>query len=323
MIYTVISDTNNYDRGAANVDDRKLEVLIAAVEEGSFNKAAQRCHCTQSAITQLVNAAESELGCKLVSRSHAGVALTEAGEALMPDIRAAYDALTSLRQSANGITRRKRKLRVGSYASVAATWLPRAIAAFRQAEPGVSVDVSIGSRSLADRLVQQEIDLAICDDWLFEDRLAGNGDWNYRVPQSQSAKRDYSWVPLMDEPLLAVAPYDVMPPSQERISRDDLFEHPYIFDANFVYSEYLTSKVTSLVKVSADEGSTILSMVSCGLGITVLPELSLQNVPEGVSVAHLDPPAKRTLGVAVPRDADPLCQRFARHLSSMFEGAES
>lgn len=62
-----------------SMDNRKLHTLITALRTGSFNKAAQELNCTQSAVTQMMNALENELGCKLLSRSHSGVRLTPAG----------------------------------------------------------------------------------------------------------------------------------------------------------------------------------------------------------------------------------------------------
>lgn len=89
------------------MDDRKLEVLIAAVDLGSFSKAARECHCTQSAVTQLVGSIEAELGCHLLIRSHAGVALTREGAAIMPDVREASDALDRLKRKAADLRARR------------------------------------------------------------------------------------------------------------------------------------------------------------------------------------------------------------------------
>ena len=58
------------------MDNRKLHTLITTLRAGSFNKSAQELNCTQSAVTQMMNALENELGCKILSRSHSGVRLT-------------------------------------------------------------------------------------------------------------------------------------------------------------------------------------------------------------------------------------------------------
>lgn len=300
------------------MDDRKLEVLIAAVETGSFNKAAQRCHCTQSAVTQLVNAVEAEFGCKLVERSHAGVRLTEEGEALMPLAKSTYESLNQLRLAAKGLANRDMRLRIGSYSSIAASWLPEAVRTFKEAEPEALVEIRIGSRDLGPMLRSGEIDVALCDDWLFEAEFAKAGDWDYRDPGQDDGRRKVGWTHLLDDPLLAVVPASLEHETGQTITRAELFSSPFVFNSDYLFSHYLTSSVTSLVKVNADDSAAMLSMVAAGMGITVLPSLALAHVPEGVSVLQMAPPGKQMLGAALPNDARKLARSFVRHLESHF-----
>lgn len=299
-----------------SMDDRKLDVLITTIEMGSFSKAARRCCCTQSAITQLMNAIEAELGCKVVERSHSGVHPTEAGKQLLPIAREARGALAKLATTAANVAGTSMHLRIGVYASIAQTWFPAAMAAFKQQEPDSSFETRIGSKDLGGLLRNGSIDLAVCDDWLFESELAGSYRREYRDPTCIPRKQEYSWAPLMEDAFFAVVPSSLGYTTGQVISRDELFDHPYVFDTQYVYAQYLTSHVTSLVKVSSDDNATVLSMVASDMGVSVLPELSLQHVPAGVAVLQMDPPGKRTLGIALPPDAIPLALKFARHLQA-------
>src|SRR5213593_2264206 len=58
---------------------RQVRAVIAACEEGSFTRAAERENATQSGISQHVAAAERALGVKLFERTSAGVVPTPAG----------------------------------------------------------------------------------------------------------------------------------------------------------------------------------------------------------------------------------------------------
>ena len=69
------------------MDSKKLEILMTAVDLGSFSKASEVVGYTQSGLTHLVDSLEREIGLTLVRRDHSGIALTEEGEALMPAIR--------------------------------------------------------------------------------------------------------------------------------------------------------------------------------------------------------------------------------------------
>ena len=67
------------------MDAKKLEILMTAVDLGSFSKASEVVGYTQSGLTHLVNSLEREIGFPLIMRSHNGVSLTEQGKELVPD----------------------------------------------------------------------------------------------------------------------------------------------------------------------------------------------------------------------------------------------
>ena len=319
MCYGTISNANVYKRVERhNVDDRRLEVILAAVEEGSLGKAAARCHCTQSAVTQLVNSIESELGCKVLARSHAGVRLTEMGSALLPAMRNAREALDQLKSEAERLSRRGDHVRLGAYPSIVQSWLPGAIAAFAHAEPLATFDIRIGSSDLTDLLRDGGVDLLLCDDWLFEDAFANAYRIDYRVKTSETPAGGARWTPLVDDPFRAAVPVSLGFEPGKPVKRSELFEHPYIFDTKYVFARYMTSEVSSIAKVSSDDSASILSMVASGMGVTVLPELCLRYIPDGVAIHDIDPPGKRTLGAVLPADATKMASRFVEFLSRRF-----
>ncbi len=66
-------------------------------------------------------------------------------------------------------------------------------------------------------------------------------------------------------------------------------------------------------------------MVAAGLGLTILPELFLQDRTHPVRVLPIDPPFHRTLGIGVPKlkDASPAAVRFIRLVRDMLEDKTS
>ena len=78
------------------MDAKKLEILMTAVDLGSFSKASEVVGYTQSGLTHLVDSLEREIGFPLIRRSYSGIALTEAGENLLPDIRQFLQANATL-----------------------------------------------------------------------------------------------------------------------------------------------------------------------------------------------------------------------------------
>ena len=86
------------------MDSKKLEILMTAVDLGSFSKAAEVVGYTQSGLTHLVDSLEREIGLTLVQRGHSGVSLTKDGEALMPAIREFLRANARLENQISAIT---------------------------------------------------------------------------------------------------------------------------------------------------------------------------------------------------------------------------
>ena len=78
------------------MDSKKLEILMTAVNLGSFSKASEVVGYTQSGLTHLINGLEREIGMALIRRDHSGISLTENGEALLPAIRDYLSATAKL-----------------------------------------------------------------------------------------------------------------------------------------------------------------------------------------------------------------------------------
>lgn len=80
------------------VESRRLRYFVAVAQELSFVRAADRLHLAPPALSRAISELEAHLGVRLFARSSRHVALTEAGSALLPDVRralAALDAATS------------------------------------------------------------------------------------------------------------------------------------------------------------------------------------------------------------------------------------
>lgn len=102
------------------MDSKKLEILMTAVNLGSFSKASEVVGYTQSGLTHLINGLEREIGMTLIRRDHSGIALTEDGEALLPAIREYLSATARLENQIEAITKKRTAtIRIAAYASVA------------------------------------------------------------------------------------------------------------------------------------------------------------------------------------------------------------
>ncbi len=137
---------------------KALRAFEAAGRHMSFTRAAQELHVTQAAVSHQIKALEEELGLQLFRRGHRGLLLTDAGQAYLPELRAAFEriALATERlraQDASGA------LTVSVLPSFAARWLVPRLSRFRRRHPEIDVRLS-ATDQLAD-FDRDDVDLAI------------------------------------------------------------------------------------------------------------------------------------------------------------------
>lgn len=119
------------------MDTKKLEALAAAVQYGSFTRAAEALGYTQSGMTHMMNSLERDIGFPVLLRGRGGVRLTPAGERIYPLVREVLAASQSLdREIALINSHKEDTIRVASYSSIAMHWLPEVIQQFRRVHPG-------------------------------------------------------------------------------------------------------------------------------------------------------------------------------------------
>jgi DNA-binding transcriptional LysR family regulator len=142
---------------------RHLEVVLAVAGAGSMQRAAQRIHLTQPAISKLIKEIEAILGVALFERSKRGVSLTESGRAFVARAEAVLNDIEQSRREAVAISKGLRgNLRIGMLAVIESGLLPKSLLALQKIAPGLRVRIEEGTYSaLLDALVRGELDCVI------------------------------------------------------------------------------------------------------------------------------------------------------------------
>ena len=279
------------------METKKWEALLTAVELGSFTRAAEKLGCTQSGLTHMMNSLEGEVGFPLLVRDRYGVRLTTAGERLLPAVRELLQTERRLEGEIAAQSSSKREnIRVAAYSSICMHWLPTIVQQFRWAFPDVSVDIRMGSVEEMYR-------------WLQEDKV----DLSFASRQDRGR---YDWVPLWDDPLLAILPMDYPAEGKDHFPVAEFGGKEFLmpslgFDLD-ILRVFGDLDVRPDIKDTQVEDAAILSMVEHGLGFSILSELVLQGRQDNVRSLPLDPPACRRIGIAVPSltEASPIVRQF-------------
>ncbi|MEM9923499.1 MAG: LysR family transcriptional regulator [Cyanobacteria bacterium P01_D01_bin.50] len=140
----------------------QLQAFLAIVENGSFQKAAQKCSVTQSTISRQIQALEADLGFELFHRSNQSK-LTWAGETLLPHARKiCLEWQTAKQEIKNLITGKQPELCIASIPSVCAYYFPPLLQLFCNKYPDVQLRVtSLGSDRALKVLKDGLVDVAI------------------------------------------------------------------------------------------------------------------------------------------------------------------
>ena len=263
----------------------KYQMFLKTAACGNFSKAAQALNFTQSGVSHAVQSLEEELGVTLLSRNRGGVVLTADGRALLPEIEKLCAAHHALMQSAASLRGMDAGLvKVATFSSVSAQWLPSILKSFGGQYSSIEFDVVT-----SDFYEQVE-------EWI----LKGTVDCGFlRLP---SVKRLQTYALHRDE-LQVIVPCDHPYADRDPFPVLALAEEPFIQleegDDYEIMAAFDEMGIRPNVKYIAREDRTILAMVSEGLGISLLPELMVRDSPTPIKVCHAPLHFYRTIGIGV------------------------
>jgi DNA-binding transcriptional LysR family regulator len=126
------------------VESRRLRYFVAVAEELSFVRAAQRLHIAPPALSRAISELEAHLGVKLFDRSSRHVALTEAGRALLPDVRRALQDLDAATRRTRRLGGPERRLTVAYKSDMDGGLLQQIGNALASEQPTASVEALLG-----------------------------------------------------------------------------------------------------------------------------------------------------------------------------------
>jgi DNA-binding transcriptional LysR family regulator len=241
------------------MDIRQLDMFRAVAEEGSFTRAAERLHVSQSAISRQVKLLEDELGGMLLHRGARRVALTHPGELLLKMAnRVSRDIQEVVSQISETHALTRGTLTLAGGMTVCMYILPRLLKKYRSLHKKVDLRVvSSSAESLLRMLRSHEVDLALMT-----------------LP---IVAKDLEVVPVLREEMVVVTAPGHPLPRRRGVDPQELGRFPLILyeagsNTRKVQDQLLLEEQVPVeVAMETENVEIIKSMVANGLGITLIP----------------------------------------------------
>lgn len=284
----------------------KYEAFIKIVEHGSLTKAAEVLGYTQSGISHILNALESECDLKLLSRDRSGVTITSDGQELLPYFRrlcASYREFVGKIDELHGLE--SGLVRVGTFSSVSTHWLPSILQSFRETYPNIQFELVHG-------------DYSEIENWISKGRV----DCGFiKLPSTNGLETIF----LKTDCVLAILPEGHPLAALNCIPMESLLQYPFITyekeTAGGIKEMINAYPIKANTQFVAEDDHAIIAMVENWLGVSVVPELVLQRTPYRIVARKLEPPVYRDLGLAF-KSATSLsvaAKRFLSHTQKWME----
>ncbi|WP_329602956.1 LysR substrate-binding domain-containing protein [Terrilactibacillus tamarindi] len=290
----------------------KFEILKTVIDLGSITRAGERLNLTQSAISHAVTSLEKEYGFSLLTRSRSGIKLTPNGREVLLYIEEMLHTNEKMKQviaEINGLE--IGTVTIGTFSSVSVQWLPDIIRTFKQQFPRIEVKLLEGG--------YQEI-----HQWI----LNGDVDFGFvSLPISEK----FDVITLKKDKMLCILPQSHPLSQNDVVSFSDLRNEPFIMpmtkggcglDVRRVYKKH---RFTPKTIFELKDDQAIISMVNNGLGVSILPEMVLSNLPSTVLAVNIEGKEDyRLIGMAAHsfQRAAPATQKFIKCVENWIKEQE-
>jgi LysR family carnitine catabolism transcriptional activator len=263
----------------------RIRNFVAVAEERQFRRAAERVGLSQPALSAQLRELEEFLGTALLSRTTRSVHLTAEGEKFLVRARNILADLDSaVLEVRDHASLRRGRLSVASIPSVASRILPATAAAFMKRYPGIDVQI---------------IELGAAD----VERCIANGNADLGISAASDRNSELVFSFLMCDPFVGLVSNENPLARRRRVPLEALFEYPLITTVagtsiRATLERACRAHGQSLrVTHSVTQHQTVVAMVGAGLGVALLPQLSLTESPGVTRLTVVEPEITRDLGV--------------------------
>jgi LysR family transcriptional regulator, hydrogen peroxide-inducible genes activator len=263
----------------------QLRYFCAVAMSGSFTRAAQHEHVAQPSLSQQIRKLEDELGTRLFDRLGRSVCVTAFGKAFLPRAEAILRQVSDAKYEIEEMVGTARgKVVVGAIPTIAPYFLPNRLASFGRKFPEIQLQVVEDlTAELLDRLHDGSVDLA-----LLVLPVGGNA---------------YSAQEILRERLYLVVPAHHRLARKPKVHLKEIEGDPFLLlKEGHCFRENTLSacgraRLQPNVMFESGQFTTILAMVAAGTGVSVVPEMAVEQRRGCRFVPIADEAAYRRVGI--------------------------
>ena len=261
----------------------KYRAFAKAVELGSFTKAAEELHYSQSGVSRMVADLEADWQVSLLERRKGGVLPTPDGAKILPYVKSLCEEFEKLEVAVDELQGlHSGMIRIATFSSGASQWLPNIIKDFQHAYPTIAYEVMLG--------VYTEI-----EQWILDGRV----DCGFiPLPVHPSLETVF----LERDQMMAVLPLDHPLASRETFPLEALDDEPFMILEKGAGAEveaiFKERGIKPRVNFTTWDDYAIMAMVEKGLGISILTEMIMRRCPYKVVAKSLEQPVYRDIVLA-------------------------
>jgi len=274
---------------------RQIKYFIEVAKREHVTEAANKLHVAQSAVSRQIFNLEEELGVDLFIREGRTVRLTRIGKVFLEHMERAINVIDDARQVVEEyIDPNKGTIHVGFSASLASYILLSAIYYFRTEYPDVKFELYQNSYSeLIEAVIKGDINIAIVG------------------PLPNDKEKIHSSV-LFTEDIVALLPSNHPLANRSSIKLIELRDESFVlFPEGFILREVIMEGCIQRgfrpkVSFEGKDIDSIKGLVSAGLGVTLIPEVTIVDcLPRAtVKIPVIEPSLKRSVGAIIPKERE-------------------
>ena len=276
---------------------RDLQVFISVAKHLSYTRAGEEVHLSQPSVSVRIKQLESQLGVKLFEQLGKKVALTEAGQLLVPYANRVISAVEDARHAIEELQGLDRgSLRIGASTTPGMYIIPRTIARFKEFHPQIDVHLGIrDTREIEDGVIRNEFDFGFVGG-----HLAGD---------------EVDVLPWLTDELVLIVPPTHRLARKKILKRDDLAKERFIGRES---GSATRATVADRLKECEIQLETVMEMenpesvkkaVQSGLGIAFISKFAVETELKAKALA-----AVRVPKLAISRELK-IVYRRDKHLS--------